>query len=516
MSNYVLQNSFDVANVPSHDFSIEKRRNLRVTDNNNGNYASNSILFDLATISNSNMYPSWHEAVLTVPITITVDTPSGTANSDLRRYATALKNGTTTLIDGFNITLSNMPVVGYQRMNVGKVAYELATEWSADDWNRSKEWGAVWEDGTDINYSTAGTSTKGIPNRPSTSANLKARIKHAVVAASDDIRSVFQQEATDQKRELSKFIPTSATNASIEIMARIPLGHLDDYFRKCPLTKNSLYRMEFFINTSNFSIKMEANEYKELTSMRTSYGFNPLQIGNTDHWESTAATALTVDMAIKNNALKACVLDIPMYELSPTAETSYLRDAVKTFNYNKVLHQKLSVVQKDQPTGNLLISSGTSRARKLVILPCYEYPASGANIATSDILSPTSSFASGFLSSPYAHVSDFNVIVSGVPLFNTNLNTPVEFFNEFKRETLNNGVDTAVLNASMVDLYQYQSQYGAIVVDLTQNSKEKDDDLSKAYSVTFTNSTNLPCSYLCYLYYEATVSINAETGQIVL
>ena len=70
MSNYVLQNSFDVANVPSHDFSIEKRRNLRVTDNNNGNYASNSILFDLATISNSNMYPSWHEAVLTVPINI--------------------------------------------------------------------------------------------------------------------------------------------------------------------------------------------------------------------------------------------------------------------------------------------------------------------------------------------------------------------------------------------------------------------------------------------------------------
>ena len=515
MSNYVLQNSFDVANVPSHDFSIEKRRNLRVTDNNNGNYASNSILFDLATISNSNMYPSWHEAVLTVPINISVTTAAGTANSELRKFAAGLKNGTTTLIDGFNITLSNMPVVGYQRMNVGKVAYELATEWSADDWNRSKEWGAIWEDGVDFDYSTA-ANDKGIMSRPSTSKNLTERASE-VVADADAVRGAFQNVSLDQKRELSKATFPSATQANIQIMARIPLGHLDDYFRKCPLTKNSLYRMEFFINTGKFKVEMDgAKNYKGLTSMSTSFGFNPIQIGDAAAWGSVGATSIEVDMAIKNDALKACVIDIPMYELSPTAESSYLSDAVKTFNYNKVLYQKLGVIASDQPTGNLLISSGTSRARKLVMLPCYEYASVAGNIASSDMLSPNSSFGSGFLSSPFAHVSDFNVIVSGIPLYNTNLNTPVEFFNEFKRETLNNGVDTAVLNASKVDLEQYKSQYGAIVVDLTQNSKEKDDDLSKSYSVTFTNPTKLSCSYLCYLYYEATVSVNAETGQIVL
>ena len=274
--------------------------------------------------------------------------------------------------------------------------------------------------------------------------------------------------------------------------------------------------MEFFINTGKFKVDMAAKKYDGLTSMSTSYGFNPIQIGDATAWGSDGATSIEVDMAIKNDALKACVIDIPMYELSPTAESSYLSDAVKTFNYNKVLYQKLGVIASDQPTGNLLISSGTSRARKLVMLPCYEYVSVAGNIATSDMLSPNSSFGSGFLSSPFAHVSDFNVIVSGIPLYNTNLNTPVEFFNEFKRETLNNGVDTAVLNASKVDLDQYKTQYGAIVVDLTQNSKEKDDDLSKSYSVTFTNPTKLSCSYLCYLYYEATVSVNAETGQIVL
>ena len=129
MANYVYQNSYDLdsTNV-KHNFDIEQRRNLRVTDNNNGNYASNSILFDLATISNSNMYPSWPEAVLTVPITITsIFTGADSAANgiaDMHAYVAGLKNGSTTLIDGFNVYLSNMPVVGYQRMNPGKVAYE--------------------------------------------------------------------------------------------------------------------------------------------------------------------------------------------------------------------------------------------------------------------------------------------------------------------------------------------------------------------------------------------------------
>ena len=508
MSNYVLQNSFDVANVPSHDFSIQQRRTLSVTDNNNKNYNANSILFDLATVSNSNLYPSFREAVLEIPLKIEIDTPAGTATyNEARKLIAGLKNGCP-LIDGFNVYLSNMPVVGYQRMNVGKVAYELATNWSSDDYVRSKEWGITFEDGTKWDYDAA-ASVGATPAR--VASNSQAKDRYDYVNSAGDKTAVFRDAAVVTKQRVDTFEYTS-TKSTINIIAKVSLGHLDDYFRKCPLTKNSLYRMEFFVNTSSFAIvtATATDKYDTLSSMTTSFGFNPIEVSPYTTWNGADAsgrliTSLMVKASI-GHTITACELVIPMYELSPEAESSYLSDAVKTFNYDKVLFQKLNSVASTVATGNLLISSGTSRARKLVILPFYD----------NDLTNPFTSFGSGFLSSPFATVSDFNVLVSGIPLFNTNLNTPVEFFKEFKRETLNNGVDDAVLNSSMVDLSQYKSQYGAIVVDLTMNSKEKDDDLSKSYSVTFTNPMILPCSYLCYLYYEATVSINAETGQIVL
>ena len=80
--------------------------------------------------------------------------------------------------------------------------------------------------------------------------------------------------------------------------------------------------MEFFINTASLSCTMQNGSYLTCSAPVTSYGFNPIQLNKGSNWlsPSDAVTAVSVKTEIKNDGLKACVLDIPMYELSPFEE----------------------------------------------------------------------------------------------------------------------------------------------------------------------------------------------------
>ena len=72
-----------------------------------------------------------------------------------------------------------------------------------------------------------------------------------------------------------------------------------------------------------------------------------------------------------------------------------------------------------------------------------------------------------------------------------------------------------MMNSSLIDSLQYASQYGAIVADLSRHD-ESEDGLAKNVTVQFTNSCERKLNFLVYVYYEKSIKVDAELGNIVL
>ena len=80
---------------------------------------------------------------------------------------------------------------------------------------------------------------------------------------------------------------------------------------------------------------------------------------------------------------------------------------------------------------------------------------------------------------------------------------------------MNGGIDSAMLNSSLIDQLQYNSQYGAIVADLSRHN-ESEDGLAKNVTVQFTNTCERELHFLVHVYYEKSIKVDAELGNIVL
>ena len=91
----------------------------------------------------------------------------------------------------------------------------------------------------------------------------------------------------------------------------------------------------------------------------------------------------------------------------------------------------------------------------------------------------------------------------------------VEFYHNFKADSLNGGIDHAQINTSLISQAQYEACGGAIVVDLS-NHDASEDDMSKSITIEYEYGNTKPCELFCYTYYEKEISIDCEQGRLVL
>jgi len=547
---FILQDSYDVQEREVVDWSVTQKRFMRVQDTaNSGSYPGSNVVFDLSTVSNSGKFLSLADSTVTFPVNIEVTRPDGSAPVKANRFLACLKNNHA-IVDSISATLSNMPVIQSQKMNPARVAYSLATNWSQDDYARAGRFGIAWEDGTKhkINATNTCFGTKGVSNTSvldySASADDMAKYMAGVdeahgnkgrKARCESVRypdAKLQTYKTDSASmiERQSFMVNEATKQVFHINVTCSLAHLDDFFKRAPMSRNGLWRIEFFLNLASMNIVIDGGEsvvgagtaidktYKSVETT-TSNGFNPISLGALQAGDGTGPMeasdkSMVVKMAIGNDMYPTgCHMDLALYDLAPFAQKAYLAEPVKTWEYEKCLYQHVGSVPKNG-FKNLLLSNGTSRARKLVILPYYVN--GDTKESPSDLLSPFSSFGSSTLSGLNCTITDFQVTCSGQPLFQTPLKeNALEYYDRFKQWTLNNGHDSAEINSSAVSLEQYKSLYGAIVIDLTKHD-QSEDDLSKSYAIEFRNNTEQVCSYLTMIYYSATISQNVESGIIIV
>lgn len=548
---YILQTSMDLDN--DNTFDITQKRVLQVNDSNNGNYSTGEVIFDLASISNSGMYLNWKGTEVHIPIALQVRRsdamPEATVYDSL---CASLKNGNFSILHAMTLTLSNQQVINLQPHMHGRISYELATNLSDDDAKRALQFGYQFEDG-EANVYNDNPNCDGVGNSVvsvlpeidnfGTNKCNKGRARRllsVIDATSAKLQANMGYNAL-KKKKYSYVTESSTTQTTFFINCKIPLDIIHDYFKRVPLTKNSLYSLSLFLNAPcSVDCVVDGNQndptdaaligtkvYGYAPVITTPNGFNPIQLsslrvadgfGLLPDGEGHVYADLT--LVTPKNAVTSfygtstpsntCSLMVSVLQMSPSMEKAYLSNKVKEFTYEEVICQKINDVTNGKQI-NQIITNNLSRLRKIVLMPYYK---GTANIPSA-MLSPWDGFGAGFLSSPQCCISDFNVFVSGMPVFQKNLNTAQEFYEQFKSMTVNGGVSSAYLNSSLVDQAQYNSQYGAIVADLSRHD-ESEDGMAKSVTVQFTNDGERELNFLVYLYYEKSIKVDAELGNIIL
>ena len=554
-----LQNSLDPQQT---EFEFSSKQYTYLNDQNNGSYANGQIVFDCAGLANSGKFVDWSQSTILVPIVLNVNLDTACAGSVENVFAASLKNGYHNLINSLSVEIANNSVVNLTNFSNIKINYDLLTTCSREDeLNFLPSINFAKDNAESISYQpnasasgygecnniiapTVFNPTSGwgktsyTQNQGRLQRMLNTSFDPAVNAAVKNYTST-----TATQLSLKNYATQSTTSMVFYITATIPLKIVHDLFKKLPLTKGMYARI--IVNTNcNCSASLTTSAsgitYVSATSS-TQNGVLPFMISPATQGQgfapaTTGATVVTATMGIAkvgafSHQITTSRLYCATYEMSPIYEERYFQAVpIKKILYNDILQFMTSGIAP-QGQVNQILTNGISRARALLVVPMLSAQtngtkdiqtntfSAGTNVTGTQTFSP---MASPFSSAPgtccpFASVSNFNVLVSGTALYQSNIQYKFEHFLQEVRpsNSINGGLSLA-MSSGLLSQTDYENGYGYIYVDLSRKTGQASDDVSRSVQLQLTNTSNCYVDYITFIIYEREITISTSTGALVI
>jgi hypothetical protein len=231
----------------------------------------------------------------------------------------------------------------------------------------------------------------------------------------------------------------------------------------------------------------------------------------------TNAATLQYGLKIGNSTLQNCRFYASMYQFTPATESMYISSPERTILYNDVVQYVIPNVGPSSNVNNL-ITSGISRLRGFLMVPIIS---AGSNVCGLDgKQSPFSSCPATTF--PYAKVQNFQLQISGKPVFATSISHTQLLYNGMLRPELSiNGgsLRSLGMGSGCISKVDFESGHGFYWVDLTNLENEADDNTSKSVQVLFTNAVpsgattaNLATDFYIFLFFQKELRMNISNG----
>ena len=218
-----------------------------------------------------------------------------------------------------------------------------------------------------------------------------------------------------------------------------------------------------------------------------------------------------------------------VYDASPAYEERILQTMpVKQVYYDDILSFEIKGVNAGENVSRIL-SNGISKARYMIIQPLLSATMNGsATIAgqttftaghtmNSPMNSPFSSAPATCVPYGGGGLSNFNVLISGSNLYQSNINFGwEEFLTQMRGSNSVNGGQSVGLSSGLISQSDWENGYGFVYVDLARKVSMASDEVSRSYQVQFTNNTNVQCDYIVIIGYERQLGISLATGSLVV
>jgi hypothetical protein len=317
-------------------------------------------------------------------------------------------------------------------------------------------------------------------------------------------------------------------------IAHIPLAFLSDFFAKFPLCKG-MYLKIILNLTTNSSSTMTIDAAGNFTSVVSSsqngqVPFMISPIGNSNGLNIGSATPVTkmeLSIGVARNAINSSGVTYNhpalsairayccLYDMTPQAEQMYLsKQSTKRILYDDFL----SFQVLDIGVGanfNQILTNAISRGRKIIIVP--QISASFNNAGLGGKIAPANSpFSTCPCTTSDSEISNFNVLVSGSNLYQSNLSYSYEQFVQELRKTssINGGLSTG-MSSGLIDQLDFESGYRFLVADISHSVSQASDNVSKSLQIIGTNSSRYPIDLLVFVSFQREVEISLESGSLI-
>lgn len=550
--NYLYETS-----ILSDDISepFLSKKNVYVLDSNATSDYTGQVIVDCSQLSNSFSWVDWKSAVLEMPFTVLIENTDTTVIADMsaviNSFFCGLKSGSHHLINSISVNVNNTSVVSLTNYLNHYVSYKLLTTMSQDE---IQKFGTTQffskDNATSVHFGNTRDGPGFSNNRPNTNVaenystqafkatyntGFAERLRTPLdfgAGVSDAFYTNTTTKAICTQNGISYF-ETDTNKAYLYILATIRLRDIVDLFNELPLVRGTYVNMIINLNTSTQTLSYDKDTETFGCAVTNVVGLtNPLLISSAvanqpNAWLSSSiaatktgtfevacnvGTAKTSSGASKTNPIMGgrCRLYVDLYQMNPLYEERYLSLRTKQVFYKDIYSYLYQNQISAGATFNTLVTNGISRPLEVVVIP---YVSKSANTGLTSVPIYQSPFAAEpGTTSPIA-LTNFNILVSGTALFQSDIQYD---FNQFLEETARtNAINGGQSNGFMSGLISQQDftySYRFYVADLSRRLEA--DNVARSIELRGTNNSSVPIDLLCFVVYERSLTIALDSGAL--
>ena len=371
----------------------------------------------------------------------------------------------------------------------------------------------------------------------------------SITAVAYSVLMTAEQSKTLWKSYVSNKVDSTTTKGGcvqISVMATIYLRHIHSFFNNCPLLKGAYMKMTLNLNNTSFT-QVLADQYGSTAAdagrtlvysvsvtnavggvcpimwAGTGYDINSLQMKTATSgtpkgtfYGNVSVGSKCLDSSIVNaigavdgTLANSIYLYVPSYTFNPVFETSYLSNPVKEIAYTDIYQYEIKGVASGGTINNL-ITNGLANMKSVCIMPF---------IATSSIYSAgVPAYQSPYdpagcgATSPLAHLTNFNVVVSGQNMiYNTQRYGFEEFNNQFYGVNAVNGGLTDGLASGLIDRLGWDMEQSFYYADLSR-MLPAEKSVPKSLQIVGTSVCSQPLDLMIFVEYGLSIQIDSLTG----
>jgi hypothetical protein len=499
--------SFDFSNDSEFSDLVDKpylkKELLYVIDNNGStDYSRNQVTFETVSLSNNGRWCDYRNAFISIPLVVTLTRSAGDVTEAQAKELIDFKASNVNFIDSMIIDYGNDNVI-QQNANIGAYCtFKQHTEWSLDDINVNRHLG-YRKDSNEWDFSNGA----GLKNN----AVVDGR-KFKLNTANQEL-ALSNANVKDSGENCMEFV--DATHIVYYYDCIINLKDLL-FFNKMPSVRGANVKITLNLNQSNSVITYGTVDSKVVPTavVNTLRGSSNFVLRKAEHPADSGATETITLKVVENGGYKhaksQCRLYVPVQTMSPKSEQQYLGKGLQTIIYNDLYVQHVKGIKTNM---QVLLTNSLARMQRMIIVPLMSKytPVGGVNVDSpiESCLSTEPATCSPLF------LSDFNVQLSGSNIYQQNIQYKYEhFLNELNGKFGVNANMESGLCSSQINMDDYHSNFGYMVVDLSRRYSHDDN---VPLSVQISGKLNSPkeMDFLCFIEYNKTITIDLATGQKV-
>jgi hypothetical protein len=209
---------------------------------------------------------------------------------------------------------------------------------------------------------------------------------------------------------------------------------------------------------------------------------------------------------------RSIVLNVPSYVMNPMVESAYISQSIKSVEYSDY-YQYLVQNVAGGGSGNInaLITNGISGLKSCLVIPVFNQ---AGNNAVNPLLSPYDPCGGG-TTSPLAHISNFNILVSGQnAIYQNQTLTYQAFLNQLAGQNSVNFGQIDGSSSSLISQTDFENSYCYYYVDIGRGLPVE-ASVPKSVVLVGTNNSMYAMDYYVFLEYGARMSLSIISGSRV-